>query len=190
MAQQVADHHLSRGDPGPGAQRLLPRRQVRQRHAQPPHRLHGFQRGADGAFRVVLMRSGEAEIGEHAIAQELRDAPVIARDRAGAGLAVALHDPHQVLGLQQLREAGGADQVEEQHGKRPALGTAAGAPGPQRPAELLAGADRQAQLAQVRLAELRQIGQADPVLGEVRRVLGKAHRLQPPEHVIHAEFRP
>ena len=190
MAQQVADHHLPRGDPGPGAQRLLPRRQVRQRHAQPPHRLHGLQRRADGAFRIVLMRGGKAEIGEHAVAQELRDAPVIARDRAGAGLAVALHDPHQVLGLQQLREAGGADQVEEQNRKRTALGAAAGASGSQRPAKLLAGADRQAELAQVRFAELRQIGQADPVLGEVRCVLGKAHRLQPPEHVIHAEHRP
>ena len=48
---------------------------------------------------VVLVRVRKAEIGENAVAHELRDEPVIARHNAGAGVLIGANDLPQVLGI-------------------------------------------------------------------------------------------
>ena len=65
-------------------------------------------------LRVVFMRGGIAEIGEHAVAHELGDVALVSRDRLGAGLLKLLDDVAGVLGIEAVGECCGADEVAEQ----------------------------------------------------------------------------
>ena len=70
----------------------------------------------------VLVGARIAEIGEHAVAHELGDKPLEARDHPGAGVLIGADHIAHVLGVEPLRKRRGPDEVAEQHGQLPALG--------------------------------------------------------------------
>ena len=76
----------------------------------------------DRPRRVVLMRAGKAEIGQNAVAHELGDEAVVARDSARAGVLVGPDDLSHVLGIEPLRKSGRADEIAKHHGQLSALG--------------------------------------------------------------------
>ena len=49
------------------------------------------------------MRARKAEIGEHAVAHELRDEAVVARDRAATGVLIGADNLAHVLGIEPRR---------------------------------------------------------------------------------------
>ena len=115
LADQIADHHLAGRDAGS--------------HRQCPtivggeaaDRLGEVETRPDRALGVVLMRLRKAEIGEHAIAHELRDVALVAADDLAAGALVGGdHRPH-VFRIEPRRQRGRADQIAEQHRELPAF---------------------------------------------------------------------
>ena len=76
LADQVADHDQPGGDPDPGRQRLAAG------CGQPRHRRRRREAGADGPLRLVLVRHGPAEVGQHAVAHELGHVPLEPGDLA------------------------------------------------------------------------------------------------------------
>jgi hypothetical protein len=78
--------------------------------------------GSDRPLGVLFVGGGEAEIGQHAVAHEFGDEPVIARDRARRGLLIGANDLAHVLGIEPGRERSRADEVAEHHGELAALG--------------------------------------------------------------------
>ena len=85
-----------------------------------------LQRGAHGAFGIVLVRLWEPEVHDQPVAAVLRDVPVIALNDATAGLLVGVHQLAQHLRIEPLRQRGRADEVAEQHSELAALGVAGG----------------------------------------------------------------
>jgi hypothetical protein len=63
----------------------------------------------DRALGVVLMRLGPAEVGQHAVAHELRHVAPEARHRARDRGLVRPQDPAHLLRVEPAREGGGAD---------------------------------------------------------------------------------
>ena len=88
---------------------------------QARHDFGDFERRVDRPRRVVLMRAGEAEIGENAVAHELRDEAVIARHHARDRVLIGADDLAHVLGVEPRRKRGRADEVAEHHGELPPL---------------------------------------------------------------------
>ena len=78
--------------------------------------------GPDRPLGLVLVRLGPAEIGEHAVAHELGDVALEARDLAGDGVLVGADDLAHLLGVEPRGERGRADQVDEHHRELAALG--------------------------------------------------------------------
>ena len=76
----------------------------------------------DSARGVVFVRAGEAEIGQHPIAHELRDEAVVARDCAGARVLIGPDDFPHVLGIEPRRHRGRTDEIAEHDGELAALG--------------------------------------------------------------------
>ena len=74
LPDEVADHHQPGRDAHARGERRAPGR------AQPAHRVEDLEPGADRPLGIVLVRLGEAEIGQHAVAQEPGDVAVEARD--------------------------------------------------------------------------------------------------------------
>lgn len=80
--------------------------------------------------RVVLVRTGIAEVGEHTVSHPLGRKTLVALDRARTHALVGAQDLAEVLGVELLRERGGVDDVAEHHrhvpsfrlGLRPRLG--------------------------------------------------------------------
>ena len=68
------------------------------------------------------MRARKAEIGEHAVAHELGDEPVEARDRAGRGVLIAPQQCPEMLGIDGARKCGRADHIGKQRGDLSAFG--------------------------------------------------------------------
>ncbi len=77
---------------------------------------------SDRPFGVFLMGAREAEIGQHAVAHELGDEAVVARDRARTGVLIGANDLAHVLGIEPRRQRGRADEVAEHDGELAALG--------------------------------------------------------------------
>ena len=77
---------------------------------------HDLHRRADGGARVLAVRRRIAEVGEHAVAQVLRDEAARARDLAVADALERAHQVAPLLQLQPLRALGRVDQVAEHHG--------------------------------------------------------------------------
>jgi len=69
----------------------------------------------DGPLRIVLMRAWPAEIGEHAIAQELREMALIAADLARDHVLEVAHHVARLLRIEPCGERGGPDEVDEQY---------------------------------------------------------------------------
>jgi hypothetical protein len=116
LTDDVADHHAAGGDSDPhGERRALA-------CGQRPHRVGYAEAGIDRPLGVVLVRPRPAEIDQHAVAHELCDETIEARDHAGAGALVGADQIAVVLGVEPCRQCRRADQIAEHYGKLPALG--------------------------------------------------------------------
>jgi hypothetical protein len=118
LAVQVAHHRRPGGDPDAR----------RQRPGQGPQARDGPRRGeagAHGALGVVLVRPGPAEVGQHAVAEELGDVAALALHHLRDGAVVGRHHLAQVLGVETGRERRRAREVAEQHRQLPSLGAGA-----------------------------------------------------------------
>jgi hypothetical protein len=82
---------------------------------QPRDRLRRGQAHAHGALGVVLARLRPAEVGEHAVAEQLGHVAALRLDGAGGGAVIGVDDRAQVLGVEPGGEGGGACEVAEQH---------------------------------------------------------------------------
>ena len=78
--------------------------------------------GRHGSFGIVLMHRRPAEVGHHAITEQLRDVSAQVTDRVGCGLVVPLHDNRQFLGIEAMGNLGRTDDVAEQDAYLSALG--------------------------------------------------------------------
>ena len=119
LADEVADHHEAGGDPGAASERPAAIRRLQPADGG----VHG-QRRPDCPLRLVLMRPRPAEIGEHAVAHELRDVPLEARDLARRRVLECLQHPVRLLGVEPGGERRRADEIGEHHGELPPLGAA------------------------------------------------------------------
>ena len=172
---ELADHHHQpRRDADPNAQRLPVGR------AQLTDLGDDVQRRARCALRVVLARSGIAEMGEDAVAPIAGDIPRPAGDDAGAGILENADDLAEILGIEPKRQRRGRDQIAEHRGQLPALShrrramrgaralSGRGKPArrrsrPQKPLPL---SEREAELAQIAFGQFVDRGRIDVVGGE------------------------
>ena len=116
LADEVADDHEAGGDADPRRE-LFARGSVQSRD-----HLDEFEPGVHRARRVVLMGAGKAEIGEDAVAHELGDEAVVARDHSRAGVLIGADHPAHVLGIEPRRHCCRPDKIAEHHGKLTPLG--------------------------------------------------------------------
>ena len=79
-------------------------------------RLH-LDRRADGALGVVLVRARHAEDGQHGVAHELLEEPLVAPDLLGQSVERAADDGLDHLGILAFRERRGPDEVGEEGGR-------------------------------------------------------------------------
>jgi hypothetical protein len=88
------------------------------------------QRGADGAFGVVLLRPRIAKEGHQTIAEPLKHMPAEPRYRAGGLVQVRAHQVAPVLGVELRSQISRADEIAEHYRDRAAfsrdLGTTLG----------------------------------------------------------------
>ena len=118
-ADDLADDDEAGGDADPRGERAV---------ADAPHRGDDLEPGAGGALGAVLVRLGIAEISEHAVAHELGEETVEARDDAGAGVLVLPDQRPEILGIEPARQRGRADEIGEQHRDLAPLGLALALP--------------------------------------------------------------
>ena len=116
LSDEVAHHHLPRGD---AHARLQPDFLLRR---QPSHCLDQLEARAHGSLGVVLMRAGPAEIGQDAVPQTPGGMALEALDHRSSRAVVGAHDRAHVLGIEPGGQSGRADQVAEQDGQLPPLG--------------------------------------------------------------------
>ena len=116
LADQVADDHQPGGDAGTRGKRLA---------IAGPQLGDGADRGQGGAHRpfgLVFMRLRPAEIGQHAVAHELGDIAVEARNLAGHRVLVAPDDLAHLFRIAARRQGRRTDEVDEQHRELAPLG--------------------------------------------------------------------
>ena len=169
------------------------------------HRLDDLQPGLNRAPRIVLVGARKAEIHQDAVADVVADVAVEPADDLGAGLLVAADHLTQIFRVHPGRKRRGADHVAEHHGQLAALGLAAGWGGRGRlgrrfgasPArrvgqlgdrahQSLAVAERDPELRQVGLGQIRQNVEVDVVLGEQLGISLEADLLEPFVHLRHS----
>ncbi len=179
-----ARHHQAAGDADAHLQRRAERR------PQPLHRADDAEAGPYRPFGGVLAGAGIAEIGEHAVAEEMLDKAVEAGDLAGADILVVAQQPLHALRIQRRRECRGADQVAEHDGELTPLGwrLCVGRLGGlghgrqrairQRGHQLTTMAERQAKLLEVGLRQQPQGHEIDVVRDERRLVALQAERFE------------
>src|SRR5262249_14595892 len=154
--------------------------------AEARQRLVDLERGPGGTQGIIVMRDGRAEERHHGIADMLVDGAAEIRDDAVDEPRVAGDEVPQLLGIETLRQRGEAREIGEEDGDLAPLaaglerrggrggGTWRGCQRSDGGEQLLAMAERgDAELLQIGIAELRQDGRVDVVLGETARVLGK-----------------
>ncbi len=188
LADQLADHDQARRDADPTGERRLA-------SAEPPDRRDNRQPGPNSALGLVLMRHRPAEIGQHAVAHELRDMAFETQDLTGHGVLVASQNIAHLLRVELRRKRRRADEIDEHYCELAALGgdghRRGGAVGllrlfgrlisklADRSKEQLARPERQAELLEVGLGELRQNLDGDLVLGKDIDILAEADRRKP-----------
>ena len=143
------------------------------------HRRDQPEPGPDRALGRVLVRRGPAEIGQHAVAQELGDVAVEAGDPARHRVLEGAQQAAHLLGVEPAAQRRRADEVDEHHRELAPLGTRRdrgrlgrlrrGGQVADRLQDRLARPERQAELAQVGVGQLGQ---------DVGRELGVAERLR------------
>ena len=135
---EVADHD----DPGGDADAHL------QRSAggglELGHRLDQREPGTHGAFGIVLVGLGIAEIDQYAIAHVPSDETSGLDDEIGAATVVRTDDPLHVLGVEPGRERGRTNEVAEHDREMAALGVGpwGGRRGLRRSGRLFTGTER------------------------------------------------
>ena len=173
LADQVADHDQTGGDPDPHLQPRIGR------GVETGHRLDQRQTGPHRPLGIVLVGARIAEIGEHPVAHVLGDKPAATLDdRGGAAVIAADHRP-QILRVEPRRQRRRADQIAEQHRQLPPLGLGLMLTGRWRRCGLLGGAQprngaeqpfavphRDAELLEVGVGQLGQDLTVDLVLAE------------------------
>jgi len=115
-ADQIADHDK----PGRNADTHLQGRAGYGRELR--HRLNQRKPGKHGAFGVMLVGLGIAEIGQHTVPHVLGDETAGSGDEIGAAAVVRADDLPHVLGVEASRERGRADEVTEHDRELTALG--------------------------------------------------------------------
>ena len=81
-----------------------------------------FEPRPHGPLGLVLVCPRPAEVGEHAVAHELRDVALVAADHLAADILIASDHLAHVLGIELGRQRGRADQIDEHHRQLPPLG--------------------------------------------------------------------
>ena len=89
---------------------------------QIPHESRELERGANGAFGVVLVRDRRSPHGHDGVADELLDHAAVALDDPAALVEVAREELPDVLGVARLRERREPDQIDEEHRDEAAFG--------------------------------------------------------------------
>jgi hypothetical protein len=97
LTDDVADHDEARGDADADGE-ILARSRLQSRH-----HFRDFEPGMHRPRCVVLVRAGEPEIGEHAVAHELRDEAVVARHDARHRILIGANDLPHVFGIEARR---------------------------------------------------------------------------------------
>ena len=109
LAHEIADHDQARRDADPRRQRLA------RRLAEQGDSMGNREAGTDRALGLVFMRPRPAEIGEHAIAHELGDVALEARDLARHRVLIRADHLAHVFRIELRRQRGRADEVDEHH---------------------------------------------------------------------------
>jgi len=73
------------------------------------------ERGAYGAFRIVLVRDGRAEDGHHGVTDELLDGPTALLELRAQPLVIRTENRLDVLRVERLRARSEADEVREEN---------------------------------------------------------------------------
>jgi len=104
-SNEVTDHDEPSGDADAHLQRSVGS------GLQHRHRLDQPKPGEDGAFGVMLVGLGIAEISQHPVAHILGDETAGLGDLLGAGTVIGTDDLAHILGVQPSREGGRADEI-------------------------------------------------------------------------------
>ena len=99
LADEVAHDHEAGRDADPRRERLPGRR------GEPADGLGDRQARPHGALGLVLVRPGPAEVGQHAVAHQLGDVPVEARDLARDRVLVGAQDLAHLLRVEAAARA-------------------------------------------------------------------------------------
>ena len=186
-AQQIANDDEAGGDADAQPQPL--------RRFQRADGIDQGQSGPDRPLGVVLMRLRIAEIDQNPVAHVFGDKAVEAGDRVGDAAVVGADHLAQILGIKPRRQRGRADQIAEHHRDLAPLGIGGlwrqgdGRPigRPLHPCrrqlrdgaqKLLAVAERNTELFEVRLGEIAEHGAVDIGPGEGVPVLGEPEPFQ------------
>ena len=162
------------------------------------HRLDQRKPGPDGAFGVMLVGLGIAEIGQYPVAHVPGDETAGSGDEIGAAAVVRADDLAHVLGVEPGRERGRADEVAEHDRELTALGGvqrgAAGAAAATATAgalfsmvsrsaigaqQLAAMPEQDAQLLQILIRQIGKDAEIDPVVAKRLRVLLQTDPAEP-----------
>ncbi len=156
------------------------------------------------------MRLRVAEIGEHAVAEEFGDISVEPRNRAGAGVLVALDQIAHVLGIERGGKRGRADEVAEQDGdlatfgfrSRPGIGGMSPVPARRldrldgrsvqrgdRLQELSPMTERNTELLEIRLGQIGKNVEVNVIVGQNAGQCFQAELFQPILKVGHVIWR-
>ena len=169
---------------------------------EPADRLDQLEAGAHRPLGVVLVRLRPAEVGEHAVAQVFCNVAVEAADHLRARRLVRAHDFTQVLGVEPRRQRGRPNEIAEQHRQLAALRCARRRLGfslraavrpselGDRAQELLAVAEREPELLQVLVGQVRQDLAVNVVLGKDRPVPAEPQPFEPLVDVAHGRAPP
>ena len=193
LADQVADHDQTGGDPDPHLQWLTGG------GVEPRHRPDQRQTGAHRPLGVVLVGARIAEINEHSVSHVFRDKSAATLDDRSDAAVIGADHRAQILRVEPRRQCRRADQIAEQHRQLPPLGLRLHPPLPRlrgraregaaqrrdRLQELPARPDRQPQRREIRLGQLRQHLDVDLILAE-RRLVALEPQSAKPRRDIHA----
>src|SRR6185312_8756666 len=151
LAEQVADDDEAGGDADAHLHGATAQREA-------PERVDHREAGAYGALGIVLLRPRIAEQGKHAVAHVFGDHSAMMLDDRGAAAVIGADDLAHVLGIEQRRQRGRADQVAEHQRELPPLGVARTRCRYSRPLGRLGAIERGAAMAAIPIA--RSVGVA------------------------------
>ena len=190
LADQLTDHDQPGGDADPAGQGRVAGTQPRRPPRQSPARPEPPARPRPRAPPASRNRPSTPSPMNFATWPSSRS------DLAGDSVLVGAQQRAHVFGIEPLCQGCRADQIDEHHRELTALGggghcrdSAGGLPSllgwlisqlADRPKQQLARPERQAELLQVGLGELRQHFDGDLVLGKDIDILAEAHRREPP----------